>query len=101
MKDEDRRAAIVMSLLGAVGFGAAGVYALWNHSITFPTKGSGLQTGTGTSADIMGWVLLAASAAMLAHFAMAVRPGKVGGWWAVSLMLTWAIAAAVYFAARR
>jgi hypothetical protein len=97
---QDRVAALVMSVLGAIGFGAGGIYALWNHSITLPTKGNGLQTGTGMSADLVGWVLLAACAAMLSNFALAVRPGKVGGWCAGALMLAWAIAAAIYFAVR-
>jgi hypothetical protein len=100
MNKEDRRAALVMSVIGAIGFGWGGLYALENHSITLPTKGSGLQTGTGLDADIMGWILLAASAAMLANFALALRPGKVGGWCAAGLMVAWAIAAATYFIAR-
>ena len=94
----ERFAGVFMSLLAAVSFGAAGVLSIKDHAITLPGRSGSLIHNSGAAADLLGWLLLAAAAAFLSHFAMLMRPGKIGVLWTLGIFLVLAAAAAAYFA---
>ena len=96
---KERFAGLVMSLAAVAGFGTAGVMSLWDHAITLPGR-NGPVHNSGSPADMVGWLLLAAAAAFLAHFAILAKPGKVGAKWALAIVLVWGAAAVTYYATR-
>ena len=95
--DPERRVAVVMSVLGAIGFGVVGAMAIVNRSITLPGRSGAAQSATGSSAEMLGWLLLAGCAACLSHLAMALKPGRPGVKWMAAIFAVWAAGAATHF----
>ncbi|MBC5766532.1 hypothetical protein [Ramlibacter albus] len=96
----DRTPAIVMSLLGAAAFGWGGISTLIDHTISWPARDGTPVRLTGSNADMLAWILLAAATACISHFAQALRPGVAGLKWTGSAFAVWAVAAATYYLAR-
>ena len=89
-----------MSVLGAAAFGYGGVSTLIDHTITWPGRGGGAMRLTGSNADLMAWLLLAAATACVSFFAQAIVPGRQGLKLTGAAFALWALAAAVYFITR-
>jgi hypothetical protein len=96
----DRRPAVVMSVLGAVGFGWAGVSTLMDHRITWPARSGAPLQMTGSDAELFAWVLLAAATACVSFFAQALQPGATGLKWTAASFGVWAAAAVTYYLMR-